>query len=260
MRFESTFIGRPSTIRAYTSLYRARIKPLIKDHSLREMVQIWQKDGLSPRSIQALIGLSARYYKWRQLPDLESTALSRVIGKQIPPDPPKAITKEQAHKLIEVWENTEPNYHGFISLGVHGGLRVGEVFGLRWKDIDILKGRIQVLHSYDGPTKSGRGRIVPMSKHLSTALVRSDTYLGSGIDQYLFKRFQVNRKLNRACERAGIPIITYHALRHTFATLALESGQSIKAVSTILGHASVKTTLDIYWNVLPETIDLEFIE
>jgi integrase len=260
MRFESSFIGRPSTIRAHTSLYRARIKPLIKDHSLREMVQIWQSEGLAPRTIQALIGLSSRYYRWRGQPDLESAALSRVIGKQIPPDPPKALTKEQAHKLIVAWEETEPDYHGFISLGVHGGLRIGEVFGLRWGDIDLLKGRIQVLHSYDGPTKSGRGRIVPMSNHLSKCFQINHSYLGSSVDQHLFKRFQVNRKLNRACERAGIPIITYHALRHTFATLALESGQSIKAVSTILGHASVKTTLDVYWNVLPETLDLEFIE
>jgi integrase len=53
---------------------------------------------------------------------------------------------------------------------------------------------------------------------------------------------------------------TFHSLRHTFATLALESGRSPLLVSQALGHAKVSTTLDIYWSVSKEKLDLGFLD
>lgn len=260
MNFESSFIGRPSTIRVQRCLFKLHIKPYIKKETLTALVQRWQKAKLSPRTIKQLISLSSRYYRFKGLADTESSALCKIITRQIPPSLPKALTKKQAQRLIIVWEETEPKHTALLTLGLHGGVRIGEAFGLQWEDIDFVQGKIQILRSYDGPTKSGRGRIIPMSRSLEQTLIKSDNYMRGSTDQFVFKRFNVNPKLKRACKKADIKPITYHALRHTFATLALESGQSIKAVSTILGHASVKTTLDIYWNILSEKLDLSFIE
>jgi integrase len=61
--------------------------------------------------------------------------------------------------------------------------------------------------------------------------------------------------------KAGIrEDFTFHTLRHTFATLALEAGRSPKLVSTTLGHASLATTLNIYWNSSGESLDLGFLD
>jgi integrase len=224
------------------------------------MVDYWEKEGLAPRTRVVLIKLLDRYYKFKNRSDSEIVALKRMITKQVPPNPPKSLTKAETKKLIQTWDKLYPEHHGLVTIGLHTGMRIGEVMGLRWKDVDIVKGRISVLHSYDGPTKSGKGRLIQISKTLAQSLQKRDNYLGSSVEDLVFRRFDVNPKLKRACGRAGIAPITYHTLRHTFATLALESGQNIKTISTVLGHASVTTTLDIYWSVIDDRLNLEFIE
>lgn len=59
----------------------------------------------------------------------------------------------------------------------------------------------------------------------------------------------VNNMLKRVLERAGIPKVRFHDLRHTFATLALQNGVDIKTVSSMLGHFSAGFTLDTYAHV-----------
>jgi site-specific recombinase XerD len=73
--------------------------------------------------------------------------------------------------------------------------------------------------------------------------------------------FDPNPLLKEACKRAGIRgDITFHTLRHTFATLALESGASPKLVQLTMGHAKLSTTLDLYWNVCGEKLDMSFLD
>ncbi|MDQ3612185.1 MAG: site-specific integrase, partial [Actinomycetota bacterium] len=60
------------------------------------------------------------------------------------------------------------------------------------------------------------------------------------------------RRFMRIARRTGLPPIRFHDLRHTYATLALQAGVSVKVVSTRLGHASIGITLDTYSHVLPD--------
>lgn len=62
----------------------------------------------------------------------------------------------------------------------------------------------------------------------------------------------IRRSFKPLLKRAGLPDIRFHDLRHTFATLALRQGVSVKVLQEILGHANIRITLDIYAHVLPD--------
>ena len=81
-------------------------------------------------------------------------------------------------------------------------------------------------------------------KNLGLVFARGDGYY---IDQSTFRD-----KYLKILDAAGLKHYTFHALRHTFATRALEANIPVKVVSKILGHSSVQITMDTYQHVLPE--------
>jgi integrase len=142
-------------------------------------------------------------------------------------------------------------------LAYHAGLRKGEIFGLEWMRVDFFDGNLIITKSYNGPTKNRRSRAVPMSAALQTALMDLANRSVSGSEKVI-KPFDPGPVLRNNCVRAKLPAITMHAFRHTFATLALDSGVTIKEVQTMLGHTKASTTLDIYWNKIGETKEVDF--
>jgi integrase len=169
-----------------------------------------------------------------------------------------------------------------ILLGAMTGMRRGEVLGLRWRDVDLDTGRLVVRQTLSAPrnvdtgqhvpvygapkTKKGQ-RVITLDAQTVAALrayrkaqlaermrygVRVDHDLvftepdGSPIHPDRFrKRFEIRVR------RSELPLIRFHDLRHTYATLALQAGMPAKVVSERLGHASIGITLDTYSHVLP---------
>lgn len=262
MNFEDTFIGRPNTVRTYKGLY----KHWIRDENIDVLYCEWHNANLSPRTIKILFGIYSKYQEFLGNPKPELRSIKKLNSGMIPPQPPRALDKLQLKSLCSTWDKLYPKHEGFLFLGGHAGLRLGEALGLQWQDVDLLKGNLEILRSYSitlgeyGPTKNGKGRIVPLSKDLELALIKRYNYLGSALQDPVFTCSGVNPKLRRACTKAKVPSITFHALRHTFATLALESGQSIKTVSETLGHSQVSTTINQYWNLLNKRLNLDFLE
>jgi integrase len=147
------------------------------------------------------------------------------------------------------------------------GMRQGELFALRWCDVDLEQAVLRVRRSYTGGTlgtpKNRERRDVDLISdvvELPTQLRREQWSasgdglvfpgLGSG---FLTASVVLRRHLYPAMARAGIPRIgptqekrTYHSLRHTFAKRALESGAQITWLSRHLGHSTLKVTTDIY--------------
>lgn len=143
------------------------------------------------------------------------------------------------------------------------GLRRGELLGLKWQDIDwengILTVRRQVARVngeiVEAPLKTKNSyRTVSISPQAAEVLRQQKSQTR---DQYVFPSpnggpispDSVNHMLQRVLERAGIPKVRFHDLRHTFATLALQNGVDIKTVSGMLGHFSAGFTLDTYAHV-----------
>jgi integrase len=212
----------------------------------------------------------------------EGVKLPRVSA---PGDEIKPLTSEESSVFLEAarGERLEALY----VLAIHSGLRKGELLALQWEDADLeapkpaLLVRRTLTRGEDGrgwmvgaSTKSGKGRRVRLTQRAATALkdhrkrqleelmrlagLRQDKGLvfpnevGS-----LFNPFNLrNRSFKRIKARAGVrEDLRFHDLRHTCATLLFGEGVNAKAVSEMLGHASIAITLNTYFHVLPDMQD-----
>lgn len=167
-----------------------------------------------------------------------------------------------------------PNYLGPL-LSLYTGLRVGELSALQWGDISFEEGLIRVRRTLQrienverapgdpktcivlGPPKSPNAvRLLPLTREmmglfrayrdgLPVECQSKDCFLfrsrGKCVEPRSFERYH-----ERAAQTAGVPKLKFHALRHTFATRAIESGMDIKALSELLGHSNTQITLNIY--------------
>lgn len=126
-----------------------------------------------------------------------------------------------------------------VSLALHTGMRRGEIFNLKWFDVDFNRGLIQVMES-----KSGKKRIVPMNATIRTMLDRLP-----GKAEFVFpspktggRLDNIKRSFRRAVEAAGISDFRFHDLRHTAATRMADAGADAFTLASILGHSDIRMT------------------
>lgn len=122
-------------------------------------------------------------------------------------------------------------------------MRKGEILTLTWEDVDFENNILTVKHTI---SKSKKAKVIPISSKVRKLLLEQK--LKSGGSGYVFT-FEgkpirdVRRAFERACRRASIYGFRFHDLRHTAATRMIEAGVSIVAVSRVLGHAEIRTTM-----------------
>lgn len=163
-------------------------------------------------------------------------------------------------------------------LAVTCGMREGELFGLRWKDLDLEKRMLQVRQTVSwatntptfGEPKTAKSRrrieltqlaiaaLVAHRKAQKLERIRNaaewqdlDLVFTNEVGGPLHPSNMTIRSYRPLLERAGLPRIRFHELRHTAASIALANGVPTKIVSEMLGHASTSITDDIYAHVTP---------
>lgn len=159
--------------------------------------------------------------------------------------------------------------HVGIALGLFLGLRLGEIYGLRWRDVDFRTGRVTVARSYGALPKSGRARHLKMPAELRALLETWHPRCPKTAEEIVVPvcRYGHWRMSNETAAPRGLPSLfraaglkpfkrPWHALRHTFATNYLRQGGSIAALQRLLGHASVTTTM-IYAHMAADHLDAE---
>lgn len=181
-------------------------------------------------------------------------------------NPMRALSVEQARNFLDIARGDR--LYPLYVLAVTTGLRQGELFALRWSDVNletgvvsvrgtlkIVKGRVYV----DEPkTAKGRRRVdlgpdavEVLRQHRATQAHGTEWVFTDGGGGPLRKPNVMARSFRPLLKAAGLPQIRFHDLRHTAATLLLAQGVHPKIVQERLGHASIDLTLDTYSHVLP---------
>jgi integrase len=198
-------------------------------------------------------------------------------------DPPRAAAT--ARPTMNTWSanqvrafldyTADHRLHAAFVVLATTGMRRGECLGMRWSDLDLAASRLAIVQTVIavnhevriGSPKTARGRrtvaldpgtIAVLRRHRQQQL-EERLIMGAGFTDHdlVFCRpdggalhpERFSRTFEIEAERAGVPRIRLHDLRHTWATLALSAGEHPKVVQERLGHANVSITLDVYSHV-----------
>jgi len=158
------------------------------------------------------------------------------------------LDREEIERLLSCEEIPEGS-RALYATAILAGLRLGELYCLRWDDIDLDRRQIAVRRSFKGPTKSGKPRHVPIQPQLRRILSTWKRQCPETEEGLVFPNRKGKRRSRyhdygfaKHLTAAKCRRIRFHDLRHTCAALYVMSGVPIRTVQKILGHASVTTT------------------
>ena len=275
---------RASTFKSYESYVRLHIVPDLGHHHLANLtpqhVQAFlntkSATGLSPRTVQyirAILRLAlGQAMKW--------SLIGRNVAALV--DPPRSVktqvrplTADQARAFVEAVRDDRlgPLFH----VAIASGLRQGELFGLRWEDVDLATGTLTVRHALQ--RVSGAPTLVEPKTALSR---RTVTLPGSAIGALRAQRVRqleerlvagsrwrdggfvfastigtplepsnVSARLHKLLAEAGLPRQRFHDLRHCAASLLLAGGVAPRTIMGILGHSQIGLTMNTYAHLSP---------
>ena len=190
---------------------------------------------------------------------IEELARSLAAGAHRDPSRPAVGDDEVLARALEDAQDAE-----LVRVAAYAGLRRGELVALRWRDVDFAGRKIIVRRSLSGATevrstKSRRAREVPLPAQASSALDSlSQRGEFTGADDYVFcsrlgRRLDpsaMRRRFERARDAAGLELLRFHDLRHTYGSLLVAGGIDLASVKAAMGHSRITTT-ERYLNARP---------
>ena len=265
----------PSTIRSYNYLIKNHIVPEIgqiklvslrPDH-LQSLYSKKLKEGLSKRTVQYIHAVIRRALnqavKWGLLYRNPTNAVTPPRPRR---KPHQTLSVEQAKAFLKAVE--DHTYFPLYFLAISCGLRKGELLGLQWPSVELERGKIRVRHTLvdiQGNTHLGQpksdaaNRTITIPKSVIKALKQHQIKTGA-LEGYVFTTStghpisprNLTRHFHSVLKKIGLPRIPFHSLRHTFATILLQSNVHPRLVQEMLGHSTIVLTLDTYSHVIPD--------
>lgn len=248
----------------------------IKRADLKELISAKIKEGLAAKTVKNVKAIISSILSHAFEDELIQAHPGLRLGKLVKDKDRKAdvnpLTRDEGRDFLEAVANNYPRYYPFFLCALRTGMRLGELRGLKWEDIDFREGFIEIKRSYTKgrftTPKNGKSRRVDMNRQLSETLKelrteRKAEALAKGwkdVPELVFVNEEGNviddvnlrkRVFNKALEKAGMRRIRLHDLRHTFASLLIQNGESLAYVKDQLGHHSIQITVDTYGHLVP---------
>lgn len=227
------------------------------------VVQLTQR-GYAPRSVDhihdTLSALLRTAVKWGHLPSNPSREVDLPKLRNVKPK--WALTIDQAKSLVDL---LPPLPRTIVGLSLLTGLRRGEVFALRWRDLDDQPGTLLVREAvyegtFDTPKTEAGVRAIPLSESAQSLIERwrpqsgrtepSALVFGTWRGKPISPNNVARSWIYPACDKLGIRRSLFLTYRRTYCSWAHDMGVPAKVVAQLMGHAKVDTTLNIYTQVL----------
>ncbi|MFP7446601.1 tyrosine-type recombinase/integrase [Bacillus infantis] len=265
---------RESTIYSYKRALGARIMPTfgkkdIKDIKAMDIHNFYMqmKDmGLSKKYI-SYIGtiIGSIFRKAVELELLRDNPVSNVRKPKVNKQKQKSWSVEQALTFLDA-ARVRSDYYLAYHLAFYTGMRIGEVLGLHWEDIDMEKKKIHVSHSLTlregqyviGPVKTeSSNRTIPITDPLIEEFKNHRKHSKNTSDDLVFRTkhgkivvpYTLRYIMKKICTDLELPLIRFHDIRRTHTTILIDRGMSPKLVSERLGHSDASIALNIYTDV-----------
>lgn len=221
-------------------------------HQLRHLEPIADMplDALTPAHVRALIAASAEHHATRTTRGIVQTLAQMLKRAQedghvernvaalvrlpkLDTKPARHFTAAEARRFLHVASDDDLGSLYAVALGT--GLRRGELLALSWADVDLAANTVRIRRS-----KTSAGvRLVPLAGFARMALADLPKRPGP---IWPYRPEYVTRHFQELCRQAGVPVIRFHDLRHTAATLMAEAGVPEETRKWILGHTNVAMT------------------
>jgi integrase len=279
---------RPSTFERHEGIIRLHIKPSLGRVGLKKLTPAHVRGlhrekldaGLAPATVRKIHSTLHKALSQAVSDGIVPRNAADVKAPRPTPEEMQPLSEAEARAFLDTarGDRFEPLY----MLAISTGLRRGELLGLRWKDVDLERGTLRVGRALVreagrhvlGETKTRRGRrqinltpraVSTLKAHCKKQLEEKIKLTGLHRDHGLIFATRVgtpinpenlvNRSFKPLLERASLPEIRFHDLRHTCATLLLGRGVHPKLVQELLGHATIAMTLDTYSHYMPSMGD-----
>jgi integrase len=274
-----------STARIYDVNLRRHVLPVLGPKLLaslargdcRTLIAACRAKGLSPKTIEnvcrTVSSILSQAVEDGLLAANPAFRLGRYYRKADHPKPEiRPLTREEARLVLETAQQQAPREYPLLLCALRTGMRLGELLGLQWGDIDFHGRFIEVRRNrVVGRTttpKNGKMRRVDMSTQLAEALrilliarkVETLQKDWGQMPQWVFCNEKGNpldgdnlrhRVFYKVLEKAKLRRVRFHDLRHTFASLLIQNAESLAYIKDQLGHSSIQVTVDTYGHLIP---------
>ncbi|MBO0467425.1 site-specific integrase [Enterococcus plantarum] len=264
---------KESTFASYKNKMDLHILPLLEHRSLQKIglndidqVINQLSNKLSVSSVHVIFRIVKSCLEAaKERGYISSNPCEGVILPKVKKEKVRALTRAE-HKAIEL-ESLKTKRGLPILIALETGMRIGEICALKWDDIDFDSSIIHVSRTKQriclpddsgnktqiietAPKTPNSNRFIPLSLKLKKALLQwKDESQSSFVitnKGHAIEPRTVSYRFDQIKSQLGLTDISFHSLRHTFATRCVELGVNIAAISSLLGHSSIKLTLDTY--------------
>lgn len=224
--------------------------------------------GLSAKTTSDIITIIKESLKYAQLLGAPVLLNFNLLTIRKPSREMRVLNKSEEQTLVKFLLAKIDTYQLGVLVCLYTGIRIGELCALKWKNISIKNREIKIEETMqrlqkidiDGGAKTHITitspksfcsiRTIPIPAFLNDILLTfisdSDSFLLTGNENDYVEPRTMQNHFKSYIRKCNIPDANFHSLRHTFATRCIESGFDAKSLSEILGHSSVKITLDKY--------------